>query len=169
MNASGHRQAGFLAGVGLGLGVGLPGWQALAAGSLATLTAGGRLSPDIDQHGLYRLLLPRPLEGHRRLSHWWGWPALAGLLLALAVWTAGTAAWWWLPAAALVTGWASHIAVDFVFGASSRYRGAGVPMSPTGGHRGVGLHSDGLIAQLCTRLVFPGLIGWAVVVCLVTW
>lgn len=158
MNARGHRQFAFLLGTGSTLALGTPGWQALMVGSLATLTAGGRLSPDIDQTRFYRAMLPKRLEGHRKLSHYWGWPVLAAGLLA--VYTFFDHPWWAMLAAALILGWASHLIADFVFGAASRYRPAGIPFAPLTKQRGLfgrkyGLHSAGRTARLCERLVFP--------------
>lgn len=158
MNAAGHRQAAYVAGVAVGLSAGLPWWETLALGALATVTAGGPTSPDMDQRGWYRALLPRRLEGHRKLSHWWGLPAAGAAILAVCTWWHHP--WWAVIAGGLLLGWTSHLAIDWAFGAPSRYRGAGIPMSPTGGHRGLlgrqhGLRSDGLIARVCTRAVFP--------------
>jgi len=157
-------------GAGCALGYGLPGWQALACGAVATVSAGGRLSPDMDQTRLYRLLLPRPVEGHRRLTHWWGWPTMA--LLALGVYTGWElTSWPVLPITSLIFGWGSHILADAVFGAPGGGRGAGVPLAPLGRHRGLlgakhGLRSDGRVARFCTRAIFPVVITCLILACL---
>jgi hypothetical protein len=135
--------------------------------ALAMMTSGGQwLSPDADQKWLARW------SAHRGISHWWGWPAAAFMLGALAGMGSGP------PAGAVQVmllgvgaGWGSHIVGDFLFGRPHRstsgrlIRGAGVPLWLGRGHCGVlgprtGLSSSGPTAALFTILVSPGLTLW---------
>jgi membrane-bound metal-dependent hydrolase YbcI (DUF457 family) len=138
----------------------LPPLECILVGALATVTAGGKTSPDFDQTKTYRILLPKQLEGHRKLTHWWGWPAIA-LLGIIVYWYLMNPQEWWFPVlVALIVGWTSHVVIDWVFGDAGYGRGAGVPMSPLGNHRGLlgrknGFKSDGMLAKLMERIVFP--------------
>jgi hypothetical protein len=139
---------------------------AIAFAATATLTAGGPLSPDIDNQPWWKRLdrwLPDealgnggPL-GHRRLTHWWGLPAvlaaatLTGLIPGpLAPITLGAA-----------VGWGSHIAGDLIFGRGNPRVGLarGVPLLPWWGHIGVGLKADGWTERTLGALLVPA-VGW---------
>lgn len=132
----------------------------------ATATAGGKLSPDVDNQPWWKTLdrwLPDELLGnggpmqHRGLAHWWGIPAalavavLVGLVPAVAV----PAAW------GAVTGWGSHILGDLVFGKANPRFGLkkGVPLLPWGWHVGLGLKADGWTEHTTNALLLPA-IGW---------
>lgn len=160
--AAGHRALGAVFGLGYGTAMGLPVVGALGCGVLATVTAAGRLSPDVDLQRGWRLadrwtpdeLLGRhgPMQ-HRGLTHWWG--------LALAV----TGLWWvaLLPladsgrgallahgAGALLAGWCSHLGADLLFGKADRRsgRGPGIPLLPWWGHVGLSLNVGGVLERL---------------------
>lgn len=130
-----HRLLGALAGATVASVAGQE-WPMVAMTALiATSTAHGWPSPDMDQTGPWRTVgrFLGPLANHRSgLSHWWGLPVLA---------------WWGVqhlpqeahwPAYALLAGWVSHLLGDFVFGKLSLF--------PWGGPKfGVGLKTDGFI------------------------
>lgn len=112
----------------------------LLAGGAAAVFAGGKLSPDMDNQPMWkRWHVIRPL-GHRRLTHWWGLPALAALgWLALGPEIPGLAfaavlgAW---------IGWCSHLVGDAFFGARNPVYDLpkGVPLAPWWAHIGTGWH-----------------------------
>lgn len=149
-----HRLLGACSGVALGTAAGWQWPQIVAAGWLATLTAGGRTSPDIDQHGLWGLvdrILPDewlgnngPLQ-HRGIAHWWGLPVGA----FAASWSMLPADWAWV-VYALLAGWTSHLGGDYLFGRPGAGRGAGIPFAPWWNHRGIGLAVDGVLERVVT-------------------
>jgi hypothetical protein len=161
-----HHLAGSACGLALAAALGWSPWQAGVSAAAATLTAGGRWSPDADQYRWWRRtdrVLPDELLGrggpmrHRGITHWWGIPVLAALAVLLLV----PAAWQW-PLLALVTGWASHLAGDFVFGAACPYehRGPGIPMAPWWRHRGMGFDSGGVLERAVVAPALVALLGW---------
>jgi len=143
-----HSLAGFATGAALAVHAGQPAWVASGSAVLATITASGRLSPDVDQYGLWRRLdrwLPDELLGaggplqHRGVSHWWGWPAAAAVYLS-----AHAGPWWvWM----LLAGWVSHLFADAVFGKRAWGRGPGIPLFPWWFHVGVGLDAGGILER----------------------
>lgn len=134
-----HRVLGALCGATVASATGQP-WQMVAMTALvATATAHGSLSPDMDQTEPWedvRKLLPSPIDrvmNHRGITHWWGVPVLA--------WTGmfhlpADAQW---PAFALLIGWVSHLLGDLIFGQ--------LPLLPWGGRPclGFGLDTDGFL------------------------
>ena len=111
---------------------------------VATATAHGVLSPDMDQRVLFTATqealgpISRPIE-HRQITHLWWLPVVAWV--------------WWLPvldagtvwaATALLIGWFSHIVGDFVFGGKKK-----IPLLlPGWGPRvGLPLRTDGWIEE----------------------
>lgn len=168
MLSSTHRLTGTAAGLTLAtvLQAG-PGYAAMMAG-IATLTAAGVTSPDIDQRGGWRLvdrLLPDELAGHagplrhRGVTHWWGLPVIVGYLVRPTV----PQQWRWLTAAALI-GWCSHLVGDFVFGkANTRQgRGPGIPLAPWWWHIGIGLDTGGTLEAVIRRIGLPIVLTWQV-------
>lgn len=152
MNRASHNLLGAVSGLALGTASGWPWWQTLIASGLASVTSDGPTSPDGDQYKLWKTIdrwVPDELLGkggplqHRGISHWWGLPVLAGLLVWLAP---GWVRWALL---ALVVGWASHLVGDFVFGKRDPWsgRGPGIPTAPWWGHVGVGLKSGGRVER----------------------
>ena len=152
-----HRLFGGLAGVTLATYTDQP-WSMVAmSGIVATASAHGWLSPDVDQTKPWvavRKKLPSfcdQLMNHRTgLSHWWALPALAwwqgiGHLPPDAVWFATV----------LLVGWVSHLIGDFIFGELALFPWGG----PTFGLR---LDTGGWIEN---RLANP-LIGAAIVLVL---
>lgn len=116
--------------------------QTAAFVTVAIATAGGVLSPDVDNRPAWRATIGRlgSAFAHRRITHWWGIPAgAAAALTVLDVDPVPAAAAW-----GAVVGWASHIAGDFMFGRASLGRGPGVPLLPTRWHVGIGLKADGV-------------------------
>jgi hypothetical protein len=115
--APAHHLAGFATGAALATAAHQPVWVAVASACLASVTAGGVLSPDVDQFKVWRALdrwLPDewlgeggPLQ-HRGLSHWWGIPA------GVAAWLYVSGGPWW--AWMLLAGWVSHLVADWAFG-----------------------------------------------------
>lgn len=168
MKGTTHYLFGACSGVALGSAAGWEWPQIVAAGWLATLTAGGRLSPDVDQHWAWTFvdrLVPDewlgnngPLQ-HRGLSHWWGLP-LAGFSVA---WSMLPAAWAWV-AYALLTGWSSHLAGDYLFGRAGAGRRAGIPFAPWWNHRGIGLAVGGVLERVFAVLLPFALLGQAFLV-----
>jgi hypothetical protein len=147
VDGSTHRLAAASASLALSTSTGAPAWQAGCAALIATATSSGWTSPDADQSWLS--WVP---GGHRGLTHWWGLPALAALAtVALVPAEAAWAVW------ALILGWSSHLAGDFVFGR----RPPGVPTAPWWGHAGLRLDSGGGLERWLRRL-WPGLITWQV-------
>jgi hypothetical protein len=143
-----HYLAGFATGAALAMHAHQPAWVAVGSAGLAAVTAGGVLSPDVDQFKVWRALdrwLPDewlgeggPLQ-HRGLSHWWGIPA------AVAVWLYVSGGPWW--AWMLLAGWVSHLAADWAFGKRAWGRGPGIPFLPWWGHRGLGGDAGGLLER----------------------
>jgi hypothetical protein len=105
-----HHLAGFATGAALAVHAHQPVWVAVGSACLASITAGGVLSPDVDQFKLWRALdrwLPDewlgeggPLQ-HRGISHFWGLPAAAAAYL----YVVGGPWWAWM----LLAGWVSHL------------------------------------------------------------
>ena len=139
---------------------------------MATVTAGGRFSPDADQYDSWELwrhpwrwlawavtLAPawrreRGEHGdpaqHRGITHWWGVPAALAVALLMA--SSTVAGPWWLAWAALA-GWTSHLVGDWLCGRQVwGQHGHGIPMAPWWRHRGlpkrIGLKSDGPAAHV---------------------
>lgn len=127
---------------------------------VTVVTAGGALSPDMDQQPWWRMFdraVPDEVFGHggplqhRGITHWWGLPA--SLALVLAVTPAHGWAWW--ACAGVALGWASHLLGDFVVGAGSPYRDAGIPLAPWWAHAGLGAPCGGWVERLVGRLALP--------------
>lgn len=133
-----HRLFGAVCGAAYGHLTGQPLAMIAMTAIVATSTAHGWSSPDLDQSEPWeavRKVMPGPaarLMAHRFLTHWWGWPALA----------------WWrlddvdasiaLPLTALLIGWTSHLLGDVIFGQ--------LYLWPWGGPRfGLGLDTGGFI------------------------
>jgi membrane-bound metal-dependent hydrolase YbcI (DUF457 family) len=154
-----HQLGGFVAGAALAMYAHQPLWVAVPSAAVASLTAGGRFSPDADQYKGWKLfdkytpdeLLGRggPLQ-HRGITHWWLIPAAVGAGL----YVAGGGAWWVWWAWVLLAGWVSHLLLDFVFGQADpwAHRGPGVPFWPWWGHHGVGLDAGGWLER---RILVP--------------
>jgi hypothetical protein len=161
-----HHLVGMYAGAGLAWTTHAPLWHLPIAVGVASLFAGGRLSPDVDQYKAWRRLdkwLPDELLGHggplghRRVSHFWGIPAVVGAaLLVTHVLHPGPAwiAWAWLAVGSAVAGWASHLAADYAFGKACWQdgRGAGIPFAPWWAHHGLGFDSGGILER---RILVP--------------
>lgn len=101
---------------------------AVAVAVVATATSGGRLSPDADQYRGWRRLdrwVPDELLGHggplshRGLSHWVAWGPIVAVLWPLLVWPTPAHEAWWV-GVGVGTGWASHCALDYVYGKTVR-------------------------------------------------
>ena len=144
MDGNPHRVFAVAAWTGVVAVSGLPLWVAAAGAGLAAAVSAGPTSPDVDNTRNWRetvagLPLTRwdnRVAGHRRITHWWGWPAICAYLLAGA--DQGDIGW---VAWALITGWSSHIVGDFVFGKGGYDIPRGVPVLPWGWHVGLGLKS----------------------------
>lgn len=140
-----HRLLGALCGAVVGSSAGHD-WPMVAMTAIvASTTAHGPTSPDLDQSGPWRAAqrLSGPFSAlfrHRSgLSHWWGVPVAAwlaiGQLPAPTQWVA----------VALLTGWVSHLIGDFVFGR--------LHLLPWGGPSfGFSLRTDGFIEDGSVRL-----------------
>jgi hypothetical protein len=163
--APAHHLAGFATGAALAVSTHQPAWVAVTSASLASLTAGGITSPDVDQYRAWRTLdrwLPDELLGeggplqHRGLSHWWGLPAAVGAALYLS----GGPWWAWM----LLAGWVSHLVADFVFGRGWGGREAGIPAWPWWGHIGLGGDAGGLLERWILVPVLtvagPAILAW---------
>lgn len=156
MNGPTHALLGACAGIATATAMGLPVWQVACAVPLAMVASAGHTSPDMDQSAWWRLLdrwLPDEALGesgpmrHRGITHWWGLPLAAGLaLLACA-----PGAWW---AWALLAGWTSHLAGDFLFGANG-----GIPIMPWWGCIGLGLKVGGGVEAATRTFILPVALG----------
>lgn len=140
-----HHLGGAYAGAGLAWAQHQPWWVIAASAAIAAAAAPG---PDVDQRRWWRTLdrwVPDewlgwggPLQ-HRGITHWWGIPA-AGALAVMAFTPGLWVAW------AILAGWASHLALDFIFGKASPFgRGAGIPLMPWWRYVGVGLDAGGRV------------------------
>lgn len=144
----GHRALGATSAAGA-LVVAAP--RGVVAGALvvlaAVVTSGGALSPDVDQTRAWRRITGGTGAcAHRRVTHWWAWPAL---LFALS----GRLDDAQLSALAfgVAVGWGSHLAGDAAFGRGSPWRPAGIPLLPSRGHVGLGLPVGGRLEHWVTR------------------
>jgi hypothetical protein len=136
----------------------------LILAATTVVTAGGPLSPDLDQQAWWRMadrVLPDEALGHggpmrhRGITHWWGLPA--ALAYALSASPAHSWAWW--AAAGVALGWASHLLGDFVVGAKSRHRDAGIPLAPWWWHVGLGAPCGGVVEQ-AAGVALPAVAVW---------
>lgn len=166
MNRTTHNLLGAASGLGLGLALGGPWWHPVVAAGLASITSDGPTSPDGDQYKAWKRLdrwVPDELLGHggplqhRGISHWWGLPVLAAVLVAAVV----PQGLQWV-GAALVTGWASHLAGDFIFGKADPWsgRGPGIPVWPWWGHVGLGGKSGGRVERWLAAPAIAGGLAW---------
>lgn len=150
-----HRLFGAVSGAGMAAVSGVDATMTMLTALVATATSHGWSSPDVDQTEAWRAaakVLPgraRAIAAHRRLSHWWGLPALVYLFALPGL--PETAQW---PATALLCGWVSHLVGDAIFGA--------LPAFPWGGPTfGLGLDTGGFLetgrAELFgrERLILP--------------
>lgn len=147
MDGNPHRVFAAASWVLAATAAGTPGWIVATGLIPATALSAGFSSPDIDNTPLWRKMLkyfPGKLDnkilGHRRLTHWWGWPAYLMHLLHQAGPTSMPTIVYWL-LWAMLTGWVSHIVGDFVFGQGGRGTPKGVPLVLWFAHVGVGLKS----------------------------
>lgn len=167
MNGHTHRAFAAVAVLSLGHATHYPTAAVITATAAALVTAGGVLSPDVDQFKAWRAadaLLPDeeiggPL-GHRQLTHWWGIPAAATFL----AWPAVSVAPLWVQVLAVgaLLGWCSHLAGDFLFGAGGYGRGKGIPLAPWGWHVGLGVPNDSWVARTFGVLLVPAALWLAV-------
>lgn len=142
MTRTGHRLFGASCALAFGLAAHWAPAVALAGAAIAAATAP---LPDVDQRKWWAPLRKyRPLQ-HRRLTHWWGLPAMA----AAGLYPLPPATRWVL-AAALI-GWGSHLLGDWVFGKrgprATGWRGPGIPLAPWWGYHGLGLDSGGRLER----------------------
>ncbi len=167
------HQLPLMAGTGSGLAV----LSVVSVGLVASVTAAGRYSPDMDQYRWWKHMrerlswleyLPGPNPfWHRRLAHWWGIPALLtwGLvaLINSVGWETPQGGTLLLVLGTPLLGWWSHLVYDFVVGA--RYggwngperarpkdmdphkRGAGIPLMPWGMNVGLGYKNGSLVER----------------------
>lgn len=168
MMATTHRLTGAAAGLAVATATGAGLVHTAVTTAIATVTAAGFTSPDIDQQSSWRTvdaLVPDELAGHggplrhRGLAHWWGLPVLIGFLAVRTV----PEQWQWLVGAALV-GWCSHLIGDFVFGKANRRqgRGPGIPLAPWWWHVGLGLDTGGWLESAVRWLGLPVVLTWQV-------
>jgi membrane-bound metal-dependent hydrolase YbcI (DUF457 family) len=161
-----HRCLGGLAGVSVATLQGQPFSAVVMMGLVATATSNGPTSPDGDQSKAWNAVdnvLPQSMRGHRGILHWWGIPAVAWLvllphhgwaaqqLLAVPILADLVAALNGMPHVdpsvqwatwALIVGWSSHLAGDFVFGQGHR---AGIPLTPVGNYVGLRFDTGGVL------------------------
>ena len=156
-----HRVGGVTAWLAVAPHLAIPGWQVAAGAVIAGATAHGRLSPDVDNTRTWRRVDPyvpdEALGGngplaHRGVAHWWGLPALALGWVALGH-DPGVLAW---EVAAVAVAWASHVALDAVFGQQP----PGVPLAPWGWHVGLRLDSGGVVERWLALPVLTLACGW---------
>ena len=161
-----HHAGGLVAGLLVGqIGVTTAGWslgEVIVLAGVSCLTAGGELSCDMDNHRWWKRLdkwLPDewlgnggPLQ-HRGLTHWWGTVALMGVGWLLLFQAVPPLARLWPVAVGQVTGWLSHLALDFVCGKQVRSPDgyvivrAGIPMMPWWSHAGGLIRSGDIGSQ----------------------
>jgi hypothetical protein len=139
-----HRVFGALCGAYVATASGAPYETVAMTAIVATATAHGWSSPDVDQTAAWRTVagvMPGPMRSllaHRRLTHWWGVPAGAWLLCQH---MSPDARW---PVVAILIGWVSHLVGDAVFGK--------VPLLPWGVCVGLGLRTGGFLETGRARL-----------------
>lgn len=147
MNGAGHRATGAaVAATSLHLAP-IDARGAVAVLALTVVFSAGPGSPDVDNSvGWKRMDRFLPDEalcaggplGHRRLTHWWGIPALLWWVYATHPEAfAGLGPW---TVRALITGWATHVAVDALLGEG------GVPAAGWALRVGLHLNQDGTLA-----------------------
>jgi hypothetical protein len=145
----GHHLAGASAGLAVAA---VAGWPFSIAAVSAVVAAAVAPLPDIDQRRWWEPLRVWLPFQHRRLTHWWGLPAATACLVPL---LPGPTRWLLV---AVVAGWTSHLAADWVFGKrgprSTGWRGPGIPFAPWWGHHGLGLKCGG---QLERHVAYPAL------------
>lgn len=117
---------------------------------IACATAGGTaFSPDLDQSAWWRALRryndDRGPMRHRGITHWPGLLPIGAVLILIYV--PASAQW---AAGAVLTGWASHMFWDAIFGKAymnkitgAVIRGRGIPWAPWWAHHGLGLKVNG--------------------------
>lgn len=133
-----HRLFGAACGASAAVVAGEPQVMVLMSGLVASATAHGWSSPDVDQTGPWvavRRALPGVGRwmGHRTgVTHWWVVPVALWLLVE--VFAPAQATW---PARALIIGWASHLVGDAIFGR--------IPLWPAGPMIGLGFRTDGFL------------------------
>jgi membrane-bound metal-dependent hydrolase YbcI (DUF457 family) len=165
MNGRSHHLLGLAVAVAVAPRV-APDVPAALTLTMATyVTAGGALSPDMDQSAWWRMfdhILPDEILGHggparhRGLTHWWGLPALA--LCALLASADRSLTWW--ACAGVTLGWAAHLLGDLIVGAGSRHRGPGIPLWPWWGHVGCGFRCGGAVETVISTVSVPVAIVW---------
>jgi hypothetical protein len=166
MNGTAHRFFAVAVQVASGTSLNEPWWQVVAGIPFAVAFSAGPTSPDLDDTRTWKKLdrwIPDEWLGdggpmqHRGLLHWWGLPAVVGLLISL--FAAETPITW--AAWAVVVGWASHIVADAVFGQRGYGTQRGVPLLPWWSHIGCGFKSNGYVQHLVILPVSAGIIWWA--------
>ena len=156
MNGAGHRLAGAATGAAWAVTT-VPYSLSVVAMSaaVASATSHGWMSPDADQCRPFvwlQKITPNGGRwgdpfGHRRATHWLGWPILAWYA------TSGWAGWDITTARLLILGWASHLLADLFWGT--------VPFAPWGGwHFGFSLDTGGFTERFLTWGPLPLLLGW---------
>lgn len=161
-----HHAGGAAAGLAVGhLGAVAAGWtpgQVLLLAATATVTAGGKLSPDLDQSKWWRRMdrwLPDEWLGgggplaHRNITHWWGTTVALAAGWATLLHYVPKLTPLWPVAVGHVVGWLfGHLALDLVFGKQVHAPDGGIivrrgiPMMPWWAHRG-GLARSGDIGS----------------------
>lgn len=139
MMAATHQSFAALAGASFAAVTGQPFPLVVLTAVVATATSHGWLSPDVDQTGAWRAVSRFAIGPLRRffthrygLSHWWGIPVVA---FWLSYELPEQAQW---AAVALIIGWVSHLAGDFLFGKLAVF--------PWGWWKiGLGLRTDGVL------------------------
>jgi hypothetical protein len=152
MDGRGHRRVGLATAIGLTIVAPLPPAAAAVSVFVAWATAGGGASPDLDLDPDWKRadrVLPDEILGgggplgHRRITHFVGWPVLAWLLwrhhpVTDPTWAVGFFRGMWV-------GWTTHVAMDWLFGAG------GVPWLLWTGRWGLELDQDGILARIVSR------------------
>jgi hypothetical protein len=166
VNGTAHRFFAVAVQVAAGTGLHEPWWQVVAGVPFAVAFSAGPTSPDLDDTRTWKKLdrwIPDEWLGeggpmqHRGLLHWWGIPALVGLLIYLVA--MGTPITW--AAWAVVVGWGSHIVADGVFGQCGFGTRRGVPLGPWWAHVGLGFKSNGFVQHVVILPVSAGIVWWA--------
>lgn len=179
MNGPGHYLLGAACALEAANLTALPIIQTTVVLLVASSTAHGAWSPDIDQRLIWTgreqtaehrarwgvsHLFPEGTRGHRYITHLWWWPLLFSVYTLGSWWMARISpsvytlndwrvalAWSWLPAAGLTIGWGSHLLGDFLFG-----KDTGIPMTPYGRHVGLKVFKVGQgTERFTTAAVLP--------------
>jgi hypothetical protein len=171
MMGPGHYALGACFGMAYVQVAGLDVFDAILVVPVSAFFSHGCVSPDLDNTRFWQALdrrIPDEQLGeqgpmrHRGILH--AWELHLALSLTLATYAAVTDAWWPVVGGAVLAGWWSHLAGDFIVGARSKSRGPGIPLVLWWCHVGLGFKCNGLVERslvwLLPLVVLPWQAAW---------